>query len=167
VTRRETKKDLAPVVGINRKPQMQPTPRRGWTKEKEQTFLSVLAETCNVTRACDAVGMSIRGAYKRRGKNAAFRAAWLETISTAYQRLELVLLDRTFNGTEKIIRRHDGTEDRMREYPNRLGLSLLKMHRDTVAPVHAPAPAEDIEEVRERVIRKLLRLKARGSKSAD
>jgi aspartate aminotransferase-like enzyme len=72
-----------------------------------------------------------------------------------------VLLDRAFNGTEKIIQRHDGTEDRMREYPNKLGLSLLKMHRHTAAETVREAPPEDVDEVRERVIRKLLRLKER------
>lgn len=142
-----------PVAGPNRKPQMQQRSRRSWTTEKEKEFLTVLGDTCNVTRAAEAVGMSVRGAYKRRAKNAAFRAAWSEIISAAYQRLELVLLDRAFNGTEKIIRRHDGTEDRMREYPNRLGLSLLKMHRATVAESYRQAPPEDIEEIRERLIR--------------
>ena len=160
---RQARKELVPVVGMHARPRMQPTSGRGWTKEKEKRFLEMLAETCNVTRACDAVGMSTNGAYKRRRKNAAFRAAWVETISAAYQRLELVLLDRTFNGTEKIMTRRDGTEDRMREYPNGLGLSLLKMHRSTAQGSVAARPAEDdIDEVRERLIMKLLRLKARG-----
>ena len=161
LARRQTKKQLVPVVGRAGKPQMQPTSGRSWTREKEREFLEVLGETCNVTRACEAVGMSVRGAYKRRAKNAAFRRDWLETISAAYQRLELVLLDRTFNGTEKVIRRHDGTEDRMREYPNRLGLSLLKMHRATATDPSRQIQPQDLEEVRERVIKKLLRLKAR------
>jgi hypothetical protein len=39
-------------------------------------------------------------AYRRRKADAAFRAGWLEAIGVAYQRLELVLLDRAFNGTE-------------------------------------------------------------------
>ena len=124
---------------------LQRVSKRGWTSEKEQMFLSVLAETCNVTRACEAVGMTTHCAYKKRRKNAAFRAAWIETISAAYQRLELVLLDRTLNGTEKVIRRHDGTEDRMREYPNRLGLSLLKMHRSKVEESEREAPEAEIE----------------------
>jgi hypothetical protein len=105
--------------------------------------------------------MSTAGAYKRRASNAAFRAAWLETVATAYHRLELVLLDRAFNGTEKVIRRHDGSEDRMREYPNQLGLSLLKIHRSTVSDTNAELPPEDLDEVRERVLRKLERLKER------
>lgn len=162
MARAKAKKEMVPVVGAKLKPQMQRVSRRGWTKEKERKFLELLGETCNVTRSCEAVGMSTPGAYKRRRKNAAFRAAWLETIGAAYQRLELVLLERTFHGTEKVIRRHDGSEDRMREYPNGVGLSLLKMHRATVAEREKQAPPpEDGDEIRERVIRKLLRLKQR------
>ena len=149
------------VLTGNAKPQMQRVPSRRWTREKEREFLAVLGETCNVTRASEAVGMSKNGAYKRRRKNAAFRTAWLQTISAAYQQLELVLLERTLNGTEKIIRRHDGSEDRMREYPNGLGLSLLKMHRLTAEEQGAPPEDEDDDELRERLVQKLLRLKAR------
>ena len=157
----QTKLERALVLAGSRKPQMQREPGRNWTRDKEREFLSVLAETCNVTRACAAVGMSAPGAYKRRRRNAAFRAAWLDAISTAYQRLELALLDRAFNGTEKIFRRHDGSEDRLIEYPNHLGLSLLKMHRSTAAEAEMEMPEEDVEEVRERLLRKLERLKQR------
>ena len=161
---RKAKTEMVAVVGVGGKPQMQPVSARSWTKAKEQQFLFVLGETCNVTRACEAVGMSTVGAYKRRRKNAAFRTAWIETISAAYQRLELVLLDRTLNGTEKVIQRHDGTEARMREYPNRLGLSLLKMHRSTAEQAERPVADDYIDEVRERLIKKLLRLKMRVSR---
>lgn len=146
---------------------MQKEPSRNWTKEKERIFLAVLTETCNVTRAVEAVSMSVRGAYKRRKTNAAFRAAWAEAIAAAYQRLESVLLDRAFNGTEKVIRRHDGKEDRMREYPNQLGLSLLKMHRSTFREASVQMPPEDLEELRERVLMKLRRLKQRRDEEKD
>jgi hypothetical protein len=149
------------VLAGRRRPQLQREASRNWTKEKEREFLSLLAETCNVTRAAEAVGMSTRGAYKRRRRNAAFRAGWLEAISTAYRRLEFALLDRAFNGTEKIIRRQDGSEERMLEYPNHLGLSLLKMHRSTVVESEVDVPTEDLDEVRERLLRKLERLKQR------
>jgi hypothetical protein len=142
---------------------MQREPKRNWTKAKEDAFLSILAETCNVTRALEAVGMSGPGAYKRRKRNAAFRAAWKEAISAAYQKLELALLDRSLNGTEKVIIRSDGSEDRMREFPNQLGLSLLKMHRASVTEYEAISETseEDVDELRERVLRKLDRLKQR------
>ena len=89
--------------------------------------------------------MSVRGANKRRQRNAAFRASWLDALATAYGRLELALLDRSLNGTEKIIERSDGSIDRMREYPNQLALSLLKMHRATV-PTIAPSPNRRISK---------------------
>ena len=143
------------------RPKVQQTAGRNWTKEKERAFLTELAETCNVTAACAAARVSVRGAYLRRRSHAAFRAGWLEAVGTAYQRLELVLLDRAFNGTEKVIQRRDGSEERMREYSNQLGMQLLKMHRDTAAEANAEVPVQDMEEMRERLVAKLLRLKKR------
>jgi len=161
VARRPTKKEMLPVVGGNGKPHMRRLTKSNWTKEKEREFLAVLAETCNVVRACEAVGMSTQSAYWRRRRNAAFRVAWAETLATAYQRLELVLIERTLNGTEKVMQRHDGTEDRMREYPNNLGLALLKLHRSSAETVQRPVAIENGDEARERLVQKLLRLKKR------
>jgi len=152
---------MRPVVGGNGKPHMRRLTKSNWTKEKEREFLAVLAETCNVVRACEAVGMSTQSAYWRRRRNAAFRVAWAETLATAYQRLELVLIERTLNGTEKVMQRHDGTEDRMREYPNNLGLALLKLQRSSAETVQPPVAIENGDEARERLVQKLLRLKKR------
>ena len=124
-------------------------------------FLTVLGETCNVTRAAEEAGVSTSSAYRRKKEDAAFRAGWLEALSIAYQRLELVLLDRAFNGTEKVVKRRDGSEDRMLEYSNQLGLSLLKMHRNTAAEAASEMPSEDVDEMREQLVKKLLRLKKR------
>jgi phage terminase small subunit len=125
--------------------------------------------TCNVTQAAAEAGVSSSAAYKRRKENAAFRAAWLEAISVAYQRLELVLLERAFNGTEKLVKRRDGSEERMLEYSNQLGLTLLKMHRDTAVEASIEMAPDQIEELRERLFNKFKRLKQRdqsGDESA-
>jgi hypothetical protein len=143
------------------KAQMRKASDRNWSKAKEREFLSVLAETCNVTRAAAEAGISQSHAYRRRKIDAAFRSAWLEAISTAYQRLEMVLLERAFAGTEKIVRRKDGSEERMVEYPNQLALTLLKMHRDTAVEAATDVPADDVEEIRERLLQKLERLRKR------
>jgi hypothetical protein len=143
------------------KPQMRKASRRNWTKTKESEFLSVLAETCNVTEAARQAGVCLSYAYKRRASNAGFRAGWMQAIGDAYQRLELVLLDRAFNGTEKVVKRRDGSEDRMLEYSNQLGLSLLKMHRNTAAEAASEMPPQDVGEMREQLVKKLLRLKKR------
>jgi len=154
------------LVGA-KKPQLQKASDRSWTKAREREFLSVLAETCNVTRAAEEAGISLSHAYKRRKENAAFRAAWLEAISVAYQRLELVLLDRAFNGTEKVVKRRDGSEERMLEYSNQLGMALLKMHRDTAVEAATEFQPDQIEELKERLFNKLRRLKARDAENAD
>jgi hypothetical protein len=147
-----------------KRPQFKKASKRDWSKAKACAFLNTLADTCNVSEACRQSGLPMTVAYRRRKADAAFRAGWLDAIALAYQRLELVLLDRSFNGTEKVIRRHDGSEIRMHEFSNRLGLSLLKMHRSTVEQAAPRAPEEDEQEVRERVIRKLLRLKDRAAR---
>jgi hypothetical protein len=104
-------------------------------------------------------------AYRRRKSDAAFRAGWLEAIGFAYQRLELVLLHRVFNGTERVVRRRDGTEERMLEYSNQLALALLKMHRDSAIEADAELPPESMDELRARLIAKLGRLKSRNDEA--
>ena len=148
------------IVGGAR-PQVRRQAKRDWTKAKEKAFLGTLAETCNVRVAAEAAGMSVCGAYLRRKKVAAFRAGWAEAIATAYQRLELVMLDRALNGTEKIVVRKDGSEERMREYPNQIALHLLKMHRDSAVEATVEPNEADVAEVRERLVEKLDRLRKR------
>jgi len=143
------------------KPQLRKRKAGDWSKAKAREFLSVLADTCNVSEACRQSGLGMTVAYRRRKSDAAFRAAWGEAIAVAYQRLELVLLDRAFNGVEKVMTRRDGTEERMTEYSNQLGLQLLKMHRDTAVEAEMELPPEEVDEIRERLVRKLQRLKKR------
>jgi hypothetical protein len=50
----------------------------------------------------------------------------------------------------------------MLEYSNQLGLQLLKMHRETVIEADSELPAEDVDQIRERLVRKLQRLKRRN-----
>jgi hypothetical protein len=139
---------------------------RSWTKAKETKFLSVLAETCNVSLACEGADVSNSQAYRRRKSDAAFRAGWMDAIGAAYQRLELVLLERALNGTEKIVIKTDGREERMREYPNQIALTLLRMHRDTASEAEAEIAPDDVEEIRARLIGKLERLRAREEKAS-
>ena len=163
---RRAKADELVLVGGD-KAQYRKATGREWSKSKLEKFLSVLAETCNVTQASAEAGVSVSAAYRRRKANAGFRTAWLEAIGSAYQRLELVLLERAFIGTEKIVRRKDGSEERMMEYPNQLALTLLKMHRDTAVEANAEIAPGDVEEIRERLIQKLQRLRKRDAAEPD
>ena len=153
------KKELTLVAAA--RPQLKKRAARDWSKAKAEKFLGVLAETCNVSEACRRSGVPMTVAYRRRKMDAGFRAGWDEAIAVAYRRLELVLLDRAFNGTEKVTIRRDGSEERMREYPNHIALRLLQMHRDTAIEADSEQPAEDVDEIRARLVRKLQRLKKR------
>lgn len=155
------------ILAAGAKPQLRGQSKANWTKAKESKFLTVLGETCNVTRAAKQAGICLSYAYKKRASDAAFRAGWADALAVAYRRLELVLLERAFNGTEKVTSRRDGSEERMREYSNQLGLALLKMHRDSVGETEAEIPSDDIDEVKERLIKKLQRLKARNDAQAS
>ena len=149
------------VLKGGRKPQLRKASRRSWTKAKECEFLSILAETCNVTEAARQAKVSLGYAYQRRASNAGFRAGWMEAIGSAYQRLELVLLERAFNGIEKVVKKRDGSEERMFEYSNQFGLALLKMHRQNAAEAAPENEPSNIDEIRERLFNKLERLRKR------
>jgi hypothetical protein len=153
------KKKLTLVASA--RPQLRKRAPRDWSKEKAAKFLSVLAATCNVSEACRQSGVPMTVAYRQRKKDASFRAGWLDAIAVGYSKLEMILLDRAFNGTEKIVTKKDGSEERMLEYPNHIGLQLLKMHRDTAIEADAEMAPDDIDEIRERLVRKLQRLKVR------
>ncbi|HEX6783623.1 MAG TPA: hypothetical protein VF098_03070 [Sphingomicrobium sp.] len=153
------KKELVLVGG--KSPQMKQAPGKNWSKGKAQSFLGVLAETCNVTEACRASGVSLTTVYRHRKTDAAFRSGWREAIGIAYSRLELELLERAFVGTEKVLIRKDGGEERMREYSHQLGLALLKMHRDTALEAAPENEPDNIDEIRERLFNKLERMRKR------
>lgn len=162
--RKEASAGLMLVGGTS--PQKRKASKRNWSRAKEERFLKVLAETCNVRQACDDAGVSDTQAYRRRKADAAFRADWLEAIGIAYQRLELVLIERALHGTEKIVVKADGREERMREYPNQIALALLRMHRDTAVEAQTEVPVDDVEEIRKRLLGKLARLRKREEEKA-
>ena len=162
---RKRKKEVTLVAGA--KPQLRERSPRDWSKAKSKAFLRALAETCNVSEACRESGVSVSAAYARRKVDAPFRAGWIDALGEAYQRLELVLLDRAFNGTEKLLTRKDGSEERMREYSNQLGLTLLKMHRDSAVAADREFSPEQVDELRERLLNKFRRLKQRDDKDKE
>ena len=132
-----------------------------WTRKKERVFLAVLSETCNVKLAAAEAGVSAQRAYERRRTDARFRAGWVQAVGMAYAKLELILLDRALNGVERIVKRSNGSEERMVEYSNQVALTLFKMHRDTAQEADHEQPAEDIDELREKLLKRLMRLRDR------
>jgi hypothetical protein len=69
------------VLVAGEQPQMRKRSGKSWSKAKEEVFLATLAETCNVTRACEAAGVGVTTVYRQKKENAAFRAQWLAALS--------------------------------------------------------------------------------------
>ena len=129
-----------------------------WTKAAEGRFFATLAETCNIVVAAEAAGVRPQRAYDRRKSDAEFRRRWGEALSVGYARLELMLLERALNGTEKVTRDKYGNESRMRDYSNQVALALLKMHREAAAEADSVPSEEEAAETRERITAKLKKL---------
>ena len=75
--------------------------------------------------------------------------------------MELALIERALVGTEKIVRRRDGSEEVMRDYPNAIALTLLRMHLDTAAEASIEEEPDDMEAIRERLLQRIERLRER------
>ena len=134
-----------------------------WTKAMADAFIETLADTCNVTLAAASIKRSLGNVYKWKAKDASFRAAWDRALAMGYSRLELMLLERALHGVEKVIVARDGTSTTMRDYPDRVALTLLRMHRAEVSEQEATVDSQEITEARERIMARIERLRARKS----
>ena len=138
-----------------------------WTRKMSDQFCETLADTCNVTLAAASIERSIGNVYKWKGKDATFRAAWDRALAVGYSRLELMLLERALHGVEKVVVARDGTSSVMREYPDRVALTLLRMHRETAAMADESVDGREHDEACERIIAKLSRLKQRDAGAVE
>ena len=158
--------DRLVLSGYRGVPQRRTGRQSDWTVAMADRFVETLADTCNVTLAAAAVGRSISNVYRWRGKDASFRAAWDRALAVGYSRLELMLLERALHGVEKVVVARDGTSSVMREYPDRVALTLLRMHRETAAMAEESIDGREHDEACERIIAKLGRLKQRDAAAA-
>jgi hypothetical protein len=141
------------------RPKLRRVRTRCWTKAKQKKFLETLAESCNVTLAASKAKMSPSGAYKHRKVDAAFRAGWDEALAEGYATLELEMLKRALHGVEKVTTARSGEPTTIRHYDDRIGLALLRMHRDSVAATNNGVDETEVEEARARILERLSRIR--------
>ena len=60
-----------------------PIRRDGWTPERKQRFVELLAAGLDVRRACAGVGLSRQAAYTLRRRDPAFTQAWDGALRSA------------------------------------------------------------------------------------
>ncbi len=98
------------------------------TPEKLTAFCAALAETCNVGRACAAVGISRMTAYTWRKDMPDFEAAWEDAMQAGLLALEDEAHRRAFEGTDEPVFYKGDECGSVRKYSDTLAIFLLKAH---------------------------------------
>lgn len=146
--------------------------RNGFTRARRKRFLAVLAATCNVRIAVDAVGIAATTAYYWRRDDPEFAAQWRVAVTTAYERLETALLARAM-GTDGAAAGCDfGDPDAIlpeAQIDAELALKLLNRHRATAEGRDRPMrPGRHIateEETNKALLKQLAVLRRQIEKS--
>jgi hypothetical protein len=112
---------------------MNPTPRKERSNpdlapEKKLGFLAVLAECCNVGKACKAVSISRTTAYDWRERDEAFAAAWDKAMKIGVSALEDEAHRRGFEGVDEPVFQQGMEIGTVRKYSDTLAIFLLKAH---------------------------------------
>ena len=149
------------VLYGGKRPQLRQAGKTRWSNRTVRAFFAALADSCNVKLAAERAGISTSAIYERRGKDASFRAGWDKALAEGYAKLELIMLERALHGVEKTIVLKNGETTTMREYSDRLGLMLLKMHRENVTAIEEDIEPNDAAEAAERILARLDRLAER------
>lgn len=152
------------VLEAGSRPRKRTPDKKSWTAKKQKDFLGALAETCNVKLAARMAKVSTSAIYVRRERDAGFRAGWDRALAEGYAKLELEMLKRALHGVERTVVTRAGNRESFREYNDRLGLALLRMHRDSVALASEGVDDHEYEEARERIIERLSRIREREEK---
>lgn len=107
-----------------------------WTPARRKAFLAELAQSMNVRMSARKIGLSVPGAYRLRKRDAAFALGWAEALSLAYEKVEMLLLERAiaaFGGDA--VEAGDG--GKLEKLSERTLLGLLAHHRQTVRAYRA------------------------------
>lgn len=99
------------------------------TPEKRSAFLCELRETCNVTLAARAAGVSRQRAYQVREAEPDFAKLWDDALQEGIDLLEHEAQRRAFAGVDKPVFYQGYECGRVREYSDTLTIFLLKAHR--------------------------------------
>jgi hypothetical protein len=111
---------------------------------EKNTFLAELSETANVTASARKAGLSTSKVYRERRTKPKFRELWLDALREGYTRLEADLLAEALRAPSAKI------SDMMlkaRTQKQRLGTTLLTMHRQSVRAESIAKPVLAKQEV--------------------
>lgn len=98
------------------------------TPERLSAFCAALSETCNVGKACAAVGISRMTAYNWRDDIPEFKDAWDKALAVGVTALEDEAHRRGFEGTDEPVFHLGAQCGTVRKYSDTLAIFLLKAH---------------------------------------
>ena len=144
--------------------------RRGedkWGKRKEAKFFAELAATANVSLAAEAAGVSENAVYQRRLRDGYFRAKWAAVRDTARASIDMHLLEETKKSFDPDTLDTGGVQPRVTiDQAIRISQSGPKAERGAATPDpfeedSAPSEADEVDAIREQIVRKLRRMRDR------
>lgn len=120
-----------------------------WTAFRQRLFIRTLAETCSVTDACEAAGVTPRSAYRLRRRPGAesFDRAWAQALQCGIRQLVDVAFERALVGRKRTIF-YKGEAVAEEDVPSDRLLMWLLTHYDRsrfgnlsgLLPCHIPDP---------------------------
>lgn len=140
----------------------------GWTPNRRALFLQALADTCNVTMACHAAGMSSGAIYPLRKRDPAFRAQWTDALREGYSRLEAALLDRAINGIERPVMYGGKQVASVQHYSDAWGMKMLAHHRVVAASTDPGSISPDVAaEARAKIEARIAMIHRKQARAAE
>ncbi|MEO6717058.1 MAG: hypothetical protein ABIM50_07395 [Novosphingobium sp.] len=116
-------------------------------------FLAALAETSNVSRACEHAGVSPGTVYDLRRRDTGFASRWMDALCEGYDNLEMEMLFFLRNG--------ESTEPGAKRFNFPVALRMLLAHRENVIREKARRRHVTVEEVRTSIDRKVAEMRER------
>lgn len=138
-----------------------------WSERKEKLFFAELAATANVKRAAAAAGVSPNAVYQRRMRDRHFKAKWAAVLETGRAAIEMKLVEaanRTFEPDELDV------GDVQPKVSVAEAIRIVQVHGSKAQQEQLPDPfaeraasmtEDEVNEIRENIIRKLRRTRER------
>ncbi|SEB24778.1 terminase [Paraburkholderia sartisoli] len=98
------------------------------TPEKLTAFLTILADTANVTAAANAIGVARQTVYAWRESDAEFAAAWQRAEKLGVEGMKDEVKRRAFDGVDEPVFYQGAECGTIRKYSDTLAMFLIKAH---------------------------------------
>jgi hypothetical protein len=153
---------------VRGRPQIREKHKRALTRAEIDTFLSILAGTCNVSLAARETKRSARLFYDLRRRDPGFRAAWAEALREGYELLELEMVERCRFGALKDVFFQGRKTAETRIFNDATALRLLHFHRKTVEQMRAADEerAPDAKAIFDKLAARVAEIKAEAAAKA-